>query len=393
MNIKKALKKLIVASIVVGSMTFMSVTDAKTIKPYDVEYMPVPFTHSIVDEYDVPTIGECNKAIAANPKSPKAYCNRGYAYLRSKEFVKAIDDFTRVIEFDEHFTDAYIGRATAYSELEDVRLATNDYNTAEEFDPKNPKIYIAKGLGELYGKGFFSHSHGGEPNLFSAGGNFERAIELNPNVPAEIYYARGVCKSDWDQAMRYFNKALELKPDYWEIYYKLGMNESRGKNYTKITPSGVQSVKEDSHFENAINYFTKVIEINPKFKETYYYRGMLYMLLGDKMVEFGRQGLDAKNMMQLKKDYEVSQLYKNALSDLTKAIKLDSKNIDAYYVRGQVYRELEDYKNAIEDFNKVIKDSPNAYNAYYSRGLCYKALNQEKEAQADFAKAKELGKS
>lgn len=146
-------------------------------------------------------------------------------------------------------------------------------------------------------------------------------------------------------------------------------------------------------FESSIENFSKVIEINPKFKETYFYRGMLYMLLGDKMVEYGRQGLDAKNMMKLKKDYEISQLYKNAVSDLSKAIKLDSNNIDAYYIRGQVYRELEDYKNAIEDFNKVIKDSPNAYNAYYSRGLCYQALNQEKEAQADFDKAKELGRS
>lgn len=180
--------------------------------------------------------------------------------------------------------------------------------------------------------------------------------------------------------MPYFNKALELKPDYWEIYYKLGMRAiTRNKNW-KL-------------FESSIENFTKVIEINPKFKETYYYRGMLYMLLGDKMVEFGRQGLDAKNMMQLKKDYEVSQLYKNALSDLSKAIKLDSNNIDAHFVRGQVYRELGEYKRAIDDLTKVIQAYPDADNAYYSRGLCYQALNQEKEAQADFDKAKELGRS
>ena len=177
------------------------------------------------------------------------------------------------------------------------------------------------------GKGFFSHSQG-KPNFFVAGEAFKEAIKLNPNLSAEIYYAIGIGEQNWNLAMPYFNKALELKPDYWEIYYKLGMCAiTRNKNW-KL-------------FESSIENFTKVIEINPKFKETYYYRGMLYMLLGDKMVEFGRQGLDAKNIMQLKKDYEISQLYKNAVSDLSKAIKLDSNNIDAYYIRGQVYRELD----------------------------------------------------
>lgn len=157
-------------------MAFMPVTNAET-EPYKVEYMPVPFTYSIVNEYDVPSIEECNKAIAANPKSSKAYCDRGYAYLRSKEYVKAIDDFTRAIEFDEHLIDAYIGRATAYSELEDVRLATNDYNTAEELEPENPKIYIAKGIGEINGKGFFQ----GKAQFFVAGEALKEAIKLNPN--------------------------------------------------------------------------------------------------------------------------------------------------------------------------------------------------------------------
>ena len=62
-----------------------------------------------------------------------------------------------------------------------------------------------------------------------------------------------------------------------------------------------------------------------------------------------------------------------------------------YNNRGTAYALLGNFKQAIEDFSKAIELNSKFANAYYIRGLCYQELGDEAKAQADFAKAKQLG--
>jgi tetratricopeptide (TPR) repeat protein len=55
-----------------------------------------------------------------------------------------------------------------------------------------------------------------------------------------------------------------------------------------------------------------------------------------------------------KKDYD------KAISEYTKAIKLDPKNVDAYYNRALVYEYKNDYDKAISDYSEVIRLEPNS---------------------------------
>jgi Flp pilus assembly protein TadD len=58
-------------------------------------------------------------------------------------------------------------------------------------------------------------------NYLQAQENFEKAIELNPNL-AEAYYFRGRVQLDDKKADADFTKAIELKPDYAHAYNALG---------------------------------------------------------------------------------------------------------------------------------------------------------------------------
>lgn len=81
-----------------------------------------------------------------------------------------------------------------------------------------------------------------------------------------------------------------------------------------------------------------------------------------------------------------------AIINFTKAIELDPKYANAYFNRGIAYSNLKKYPEAIADYTKAIELDPKYADAYYNRGGAYKALGKTKEANADFAKTKELEK-
>ena len=60
--------------------------------------------------------------------------------------------------------------------------------------------------------------------------------------------------------------------------------------------------------------------------------------------------------------------YKNAMKNFSNAIQLDSLNLDAYYFRGKVHRELNQDSLAIKDFSFVINHNASYKYSYTNRG-------------------------
>ena len=78
--------------------------------------------------------------------------------------------------------------------------------------------------------------------------------------------------------------------------------------------------------------------------------------------------------------------YKAAISDYSKAIKINPEYADAYFYRGCAKHKLGDFRGAISDFTKAIKVNPNYVDAYYYRGLAKDDLanlnvNKEKKKE------------
>ncbi|MFA5779774.1 MAG: tetratricopeptide repeat protein [Elusimicrobiota bacterium] len=97
-------------------------------------------------------------------------------------------------------------------------------------------------------------------------------------------------------------------------------------------------------YDKAIEYYTKAIEINPKFEDAYVNRGVAY----------GNKGL-----------------YDEAIEDCTKAIQMNPKDAGAYVNRGIVYNNKGLYDEAIEDCIKAIQINPKLAEAYFGRGVAY----------------------
>ena len=157
----------------------------------------------------------------------------------------------------------------------------------------------------------------------------------------KLYYAK-----DYDGAIKLFDEALELKPDYAEVY------DNRGTCYADL-----------GQHERAIEDFDKAIALNPNF------------------LVYNNRGCSYFNLEQ----------YEQATQDLDKAIQLMPDFAASYIVRGCSYFKLEQYERAIRDFDKVLELNPGHTTVYALRGYCHQYLGDEAKAQADFAKAKELG--
>ena len=116
------------------------------------------------------------------------------------------------------------------------------------------------------------------------------------------------------------------------------------------------------NYKEAIKLFNEAIELKPNEAQAYYGRGRAY-----KSNDAGK-----------------------AIEDLTKALELNPKLVEAYNARSDCYYKLKDYEHALADCNKTIEFKPNFLNAYYRRSLVYNKLKDYNKALNDMSKAIEI---
>jgi len=180
--------------------------------------------------------------------------------------------------------------------IEGARAASRHFWAAIERDPDNALAYA--GLAEVYG---------GWGRLLLPRDRAEaevaaqKALEINDNL-AEAHLALGIVRFyaqwDWEGARQEFERAIELKPSLAEAHHHyahylwaLGRSEeglSENRRYLELDPLwprpyeclGYHSLMT-RHYDRAIGYYKKALEIDP----TYYYA---HTGMGDLYVQEGR---------------------------------------------------------------------------------------------------------
>jgi len=162
--------------------------------------------------------------------------------------------------------------------------------------------------------------------------HYNKAIELKADY-ARAYYNAGaiyVSKKELDKAMDYFKKFLELKPSY------------PNNVEASITIAFLYFFKYD--YKNADEYLKKVIEYSPSKAEASYDIGDIYY---DKIKDLDKADEYFKRAIELKADFA-----------------------EAYSYLGAISREKEDYDKAIEYYEKAIQLKPNSQ-AFNGIGTTY----------------------
>ncbi len=191
-----------------------------------------------------------NDAIEKYDKAPLSFNCRGGVYYYTKEYDKAMIDFTRAIQLKFNYSDAYYNRGLVYNNWGKYKEAIIDYSASIKYRKAFAPVYYYRG------NAYFNL---GKYDLAIA--DFNSAIQLKYSSP-NGFYNRGLIyynQGKHEEAIKDFTSAIQLSPTFSLAYSHRGMsNYFLGK------------------YDEAIKDQTSAIQCNPAFAEAYHNRAGTY---------------------------------------------------------------------------------------------------------------------
>jgi tetratricopeptide (TPR) repeat protein len=233
--------------------------------------------------------------------------------------------------------DEQVLRWLGWTHLEKRNLPQAEiyYNKAIKVNPKCARCYFNLGRAKLY-------SEKPEEALL----NFNKAIELDPADGNYFYFRAGVydMKANKISAQKDYDKAVELAPE----------------NADFLIGRGSFSLK-DGFPSLAVADFNKAIRLAPNYYYCY---------------------------LQRAEYYYNKHLFKEAKSDLEKAIQCDSTKGELYFSLGSVYGAMGEQLKAYELYSKAIAMNPKDGYAFYERALASYKMEDMDACCTDMSVAK-----
>lgn len=179
---------------------------------------------------------------------------------------------------------------------------------------------------------------------------FSRRLEdleiFGVSLNAEDYYNRGLdyyYKEQYESALKFFDKAIQLKSDYAEAWV--------GK--------GIALVKLE-RYEEALKAYNKVIELKPDDAEVWADKGATLAFMGR---------------------------YEEALKAFDRAIELKPDLAEAWACKAVALVKLERYPEALEAYDKAIELNPDDASAWFNRACTRARMGDKDNALKDLAQA------
>ncbi|MCA1568573.1 MAG: serine/threonine protein kinase [Acidobacteria bacterium] len=228
--------------------------------------------------------------------------------------------------------------------------------------------------------------------------------ELDDNGKAHIMFNIGVAYEELghhDEALNYYNLALDLKPDFEMVWVNkgnmLGDSPEAGECFDealRLDPDDIKALVGKGIYllhhgdaEQAVACFSRSLEIEPR--DTV----VLYNMV-DPLLHLGRyeEALDhAERLLSIDPSdaqgwgvkglsLRCLQRYPEALQCFERAIELDSDSELAWTDRGAVLLDLEEYDEAFKSLERVIELKPDSYHSWFNKGLALYNSNRYEEA-------------
>jgi Flp pilus assembly protein TadD len=124
-----------------------------------------------------------------------------------------------------------------------------------------------------------------------------------------------------------------------------------------------KALAKRTKFKEAMAHYEKAITLDPKYPESWYLRASVF-------AETGR--------------------YKEAIADCDKAISLDQNYSDAWSKKGLVLYNLERFEEAVYASTRAATLNGNDVTAWFIKGVSLDELGRSDEAQEAYGKSLEL---
>ena len=284
-----------------------------------------------------------NDLLKENINDPALYLRRAKLYMKYKDLTSAVGDLDRAIKVDSTAPEYYLLKAELLKRQDKLRESKLVLDKCLFIDNANVDARV-----ELGWLALIARDH--KQALDYADAALKRDVHS-----AEAYFLKGMIfeeKLDTGLAISSFRTAVEQENDYYEAYIHLGLlhfNQPNTlakeyiKNALRIDSNSLEALyaygmicQEKGDYNEAIETYYKILSIN-EYREPYYNLGYIHQ--------------------------EYLKVYDVAIEHYTKAINIEPKYVDAYYNRGLCYEQRDELKKAEADFRYALKLNPQYTNA------------------------------
>ncbi len=203
-------------------------------------------------------------------------------------------------------------------------------------------------------------------------GNGSGDVRNNKQEDATMWGNKGnslVESSMYDDAIKCYDKALELNPGAMEAWNNKGLALAR-----------------TGRLSEAIQCYDKALEIDPSDNEVMYNKGISLALLGkskeaiecyDKLLAVNPQ--DADSWCSRGDVLFESGRYEEALAAYNKSIEIDPKDEVTWNNRGMTLIKLNRFTEAIESYDKALEINPKVEKIWSNKGSAIAKMEESKD--------------
>lgn len=342
-----------------------------------------------------------SKGVAADPTNSLNYIGLGAVDLQKNNLTSAKSNFDKAISLAKKKDDKpylFVGKAYTQASKPDFKTALTYLEKAKSINDKDAEVYLALG-----------DAHRGVMDNSSAYSDYRTSFDLDKTLlrsKLELGVINKLSKA-YPESAEAFNSIIALDPNYGPAYRELAETYYLWANYEPKT--------YDEKIKQALKYYEKYIALTDKSLDsrmrhadflilTKDYKSLeqeaqqmatidkanprIYRYLGYSAYENGNYPasvqalkgfmskvdstrLIAQDYMYLGRAQLKSGAAKEGISNLKKAIKLDSTNTTAMSEVGKSLYDAKSYADAAEAYEISIQNPKAALLDYYYLGLAH----------------------
>ncbi|MGB3948096.1 MAG: tetratricopeptide repeat protein [Bacteroidia bacterium] len=209
-----------------------------------------------IDNQTSKTKAALERCIALDDKNTEALLKLAELYLYVRKYEESIKYINMALKIDQYNAKGYFMKGMNYKELKDTTRAISSMQTAVEQDQQYYNAFVQLGMLCAAKKNPLAIEY------------YKNAVKINPKS-IEALYSLAKYYQDTEafpKAIEAYNNLLKIESKSMNTYYNLGVIH-------------LINLKK---YDEALNYFSTAIQINPKYVQAYYGRALCYQAKGDK---------------------------------------------------------------------------------------------------------------
>ena len=403
-------------------------------------------------------IEDFSYVLRSEPDNLAARYNRALLYSKTGQYREAIGDLDAVLAVYPNFDAGLFARSECKRKTGDMAGGEKDYNMARELSRKKERLAEYKQDEKSTDAVNDETTEPSEESAAAVMNKFNTLLTVENDNEIKPKYENRTRGRIQD-----FNYRIDLEPMFFLSYYDRSDNVVENTYYIKevtdlnslrllpfvllLTNSQFRLYEDqiENHFKSieyyngllatstarsvdyfaramdfmmvknpaeAINDFTKAIELSPNFSLAYLGRSYAaYMQM--QIDETAGQGNDNSSAyrqaattvmgqarpslpdgmqgMPSLESRKTNVAMQQIMKDLDKVIELSPRNVYALFNKGNMYVNMQDLTAAVSCYTEAIGIKPDFGEAYYNRGLVYLQFGNKSKGIEDLSKAGELG--